>query len=427
MPLCLACGAQLDSNASFCPNCGNKVETAEPQQTQMSMRDKGSELEDSVAIYFRAMGFETQSRVKMRDHYDVSHEIDVVASKKEDFGTINVAVECKFVTAVIDIKEIRNFHDKLTALGFTKGVFVSTGGFTSDAQADATAYGIELWDEKTLEEKISKLRTPQTGLIRDALPIRPESRYLISPRHLKNYQRLFETLALNLTPFYFVEYKCFSQHSVAGNSVVLESIGKVALEAVTGHLLGSKVSEGEQPAMPGSNPEAYAELLDMRTLELPNLEIPQMPVSMLDSKLDSTRAKDTTKTELVKALSITYRYRLQTRYTSRVKVLQPKKKDIEILNLQSVKVPIIVGTYRFKNYVYTRTCLASTGKLTSDELASCVQCASLPIIVCENCGAVACESHSRKCEMCEKNLCSACTISKGLISKKFYCTEHQSN
>jgi len=108
------------------------------------MRDKGSELEDTVAHYFRQMGFEVEARVKMKDRFDVFHEIDVVASKQEDFGRIRVAVECKFVNGPMDIKEIRNFHDKLNALGFTKGLFVSTGGFTSDAESHAAALGIEL-------------------------------------------------------------------------------------------------------------------------------------------------------------------------------------------------------------------------------------------------------------------------------------------
>jgi len=111
---------------------------------QLSMRDKGSELEDTVAHYFRQMGFEVEARVKMKDRFDVFHEIDVVASKQEDFGRIRVAVECKFVNGPMDIKEIRNFHDKLNALGFTKGLFVSTGGFTSDAESHAAALGIEL-------------------------------------------------------------------------------------------------------------------------------------------------------------------------------------------------------------------------------------------------------------------------------------------
>jgi len=61
------------------------------------MKEKGGELEDSVADYFRRSGFDVQARVKMRDRFDVFHEIDVLASKREDYGTIQIAVECKHV------------------------------------------------------------------------------------------------------------------------------------------------------------------------------------------------------------------------------------------------------------------------------------------------------------------------------------------
>ena len=111
----------MDSGASFCSSCGTNLRNV-PAQTpiELSMKEKGASLEDSVADYFRRRGFDVEPRVKMRDRFDVYHEIDVLGSKKEDFGTIQVAVECKYVKTPIDIKEIRNFHDKLAALGITK-------------------------------------------------------------------------------------------------------------------------------------------------------------------------------------------------------------------------------------------------------------------------------------------------------------------
>ena len=161
----------------------------------------------------------------MKDRFDVFHEIDVVASKQEDFGRINVAVECIFVSGPMEIKEIRNFHDKLNALGFTKGLFVSTGGFTSDAESHAAALGIDLWDERMLEQKISKLDSPQTGIIHDVLPIKTTISDL-TPKHIRNHNAFRVTQKIDLTPYYFMEYTCFSQHSVAGNAVVIERILK---------------------------------------------------------------------------------------------------------------------------------------------------------------------------------------------------------
>jgi len=226
LALCPKCGAQVASGASFCLICGTSLKTTGPPTTsQASMKEKGGVLEDSIADYFRRMGFDVHPRVKMRDRFDVSHEIDVLASKKEDFGTIHVAVECKYVAAPIDIKEVRNFHDKLSALGITKGVFASTGGFTTDAESHAGALGIELWDMKTIQDKMAKLETPQKDVIHDALPVNPTVISALSPRHLRNFRLFSETIRLNYRPYYFVDYHCFSQHTVAGNSILLDRRG----------------------------------------------------------------------------------------------------------------------------------------------------------------------------------------------------------
>jgi hypothetical protein len=155
MPFCAKCGAQVDPAASFCRSCGTSLRDISAQ-IDLSMKEKGASLEDSVASYFRRRGFDVEPRAKMRDRSDVYHEIDVFASKKEDFGTIHVAVECKYVKTATDIREVRNFHDKLDTLRINKGVFVSTGGFTADAEAYANTLGIELWDMTTLRTKLAE-------------------------------------------------------------------------------------------------------------------------------------------------------------------------------------------------------------------------------------------------------------------------------
>jgi len=410
----------MDSSASFCTNCGTRV-NAGPSLAQLSMRDKGSELEDTVANYFRQIGFDVEARVKMKDHFDVFHEIDVVASKQEEFGRIQVAVECKFVSGPMDIKEIRNFHDKLTALGFTKGIFVSTGGFTSDAESHAAALGMELWDEMMLEQKLSKLKIPQSGIVHDALPVRTTAS-MIAPRHLKNNQLFHETARMNLLPFYFMEYKCFSQHSVVGNAVDIESKGALVLDALSGHAVGLRAREGVQPVSDAIG-DAFTELLNFAPIDTPSLG--NIPVSVVNPKIDSGLAKDLARIELVKRLSITYRYHTPSNYQSRHKILQPKKKDVEILEFRHVKVPVLMGIYQFKNFAYRRTCLASTSKFVHDDLATCTICKDPPSVVCVECGAAVCQSsHSRVCKICAKDVCSNCAVSKGLLSKKYYCKEH---
>ena len=176
--------------------------------------------------------------------------------------------------------------------------------------------------------------------------------------------------------------------------------------------------------MTGPNADAFAELMSLQPMNLTSLPI-KIQSTEGKAKLDSALAKDTAKDQLVKALAISYEYHTRSRINE--KVLQPRKRDIEIIRFQPVKVPALVGFYRFRDRNYTRVCLASTGKLIRDDMATCTFCTNKASVMCENCGALVCEySHSSKtCMQCSKIICTQqCTISKGIISKKYYCAEH---
>jgi len=424
MPFCPKCGAQVDHGASFCPRCGTSLQSVLPESPiQPSMKEKGGALEDSVAHYFRRMGFDVESRARMRDRFDVSHEIDVLASKTEAFGTIRIAVECKNVRAPIDIKEVRNFHDKLSALGVTKGIFVSTAGFTGDAESHAKALGIELWDTKTLQSKMAKEEIPEKDVIREALPAKLGTIGLLRPTHLRNFNLLSETVQLVYRPYYFMDYHCFSQHTVAGNSVILESRGKIVVDGVNGQIVDCITSAGQTPYTARSGTYVACSRIPVQSVPIANLPA-HLPLSVIGHDIDSARAKDMAKNELVKSLLLVHRY--ETTRTVGEKRLSPRKRDIDILDVQGpVKIPLFIGTYRFQKYTYIRTLVASTGAMGSDQTAACLLCSNAAVLICENCGQVACDSHRKNCIVCGKNLCTTCAIAKGVISKKYYCPQHR--
>lgn len=426
MGFCPNCGSQVALNVSFCFNCGNSLKKVTPASGRVvapvSMKERGGDLEDAVAGYFRGKGYEVETRTKKRDRRDVFHEIDVLASRREDFGRIEVAVECKHVGSPIDIKELRNFNDKLSALGLTKGIFVSTGGFTTDAKSHASSVNIELWDQKSLEEKIARSEVPEKDILHDALPIDPASIPSLTPRHLRNFSVFSESVQLNYRPFYFADYHCFSQHTVRENSVILESAGTVVIDGVTGNVVDSSRTAGQEPQLPRIG--VYVGCIGLQPQTVASSSLPDgMQLSVLSHKVDMTRAKDIAKVELVKSLLLRYKYR--TTRTTGVKILKPKKKDVEILNVQPVKIPLLTGVYHFRNYTYTRTCLASTGGFILDQTGTCILCPNRPILVCGSCGAVVCQSHTKMCSVCTRNLCTSCVISKGILSKTHYCAEHQ--
>jgi len=425
-PSCPKCGAEVDLLALFCSRCGAHLRTARELRDviEPSTREIGSSLEDSVADYFRRIGFDVEPRVKMRDRFDVFHEIDVLASKDEPFGRIRVAIECKHVDARIDIKEVRNFHDKLLALGITKGILVSTGGFTTDAQSHARALGIELWDRGMVKEKTTSTEVPQGDVIHEALPFSSNAVNELKPRHLRNFNLFSESIRFEYKPHYLVDFQCFSQQRVKENSIVLEAKGTVVVDAITGGVVDRKISvtpTPERPIIPGP----YAECIGMPTETITSANLPaEILASVSAPRIDSTRARDITRMWLVN--TITIRLRFRTSRSSGTRIVKPRIKDIEILNIQAVKIPLLTGTYRFKNHAYTRTMVATTCRTITDQTLSCVQCNAQSGSICENCGVMICASHGKNCAVCGKNLCGTCAISRGVISKKYYCPQHES-
>jgi hypothetical protein len=385
------------------------------------MREKGDVLEDSITDYFRRLGFDVETRVKMRDRFDVSHEIDVLASKNEPFGKIRVAVECKHVDTSIDIREVRNFHDKLSALGITKGILASTGGFTVDAQSHAQALGLELWDANTLREKLVTQEMPKGDAVHDALPFHPTVLGSLSPTHLRNLSLLSESVELQYKPYHFVDFHCFSQHTVRDHSVVIEGKGTVVIDGVSGEFVDRRMTVTGAQAIP-SGPLAECIGMPLQIVNVANLPA-QLSFSQVTPRIDPRRARDIARMELVKNITLNFRFR--TARTSGTRIVKPRMKDIDILNVQPVKLPILIGTYRFRNQAYTRTMLATTGKFILDQTTSCKQCGSRAVSICENCGGLTCEAHHRKCSVCEKSFCDKCVASKGVISKKYYCTQHK--
>jgi hypothetical protein len=155
-----------------------------------------------------------------------------------------------------------------------------------------------------------------------------------------------------------------------------------------------------------------------------------LPVSVLPPKVETVRAKEIARVELVKGLTLERQYHLASDSKKllppkHVKLLKPKKKDIDILDVRPVKLPLLTGTYRFRNYSYIRACVASTGGFVLDQTGKCLLCSNRPIAVCGNCGAIVCESHMRTCSVCSMSICTSCVVSKGILSKTHYCPEHK--
>jgi len=404
-----------------------------------SSREKGISLEDAVASFFRHLGFRVETRVRMRDRSGVLHEIDVLAHKVEPFGTIRVAVECKNLDSPVDIREIRNFHSKLLALNITKGIFISTSGFSAEAIAYARSLDIELWDSETFKRKLCGVKPTEQHIreekiIHNALPLNEEFYQHILPEHIINREVLsVRAVKLEYLPIYLIKYYCFSQRKVAGNDVLVESEGYLIINATDGNIISCKHLSGNKPNIPEL--EAYNECLFItpRTIDLNQVieSIKFGAVNVIPHKIDEAQVEEQVRVWLVKALTINYEYfvKFPSKTVRRYKTIQPAKNDIKIDEVQLIKVPILSVMLAFREKEYVRTIQVSTLKVIIDETKTCgfkhVGCTNPSVAICENCGTVICHQHMKTCVKCGRSVCDNCAISIGFLSKKYYCPEHK--
>ncbi len=392
---------------------------------EISAREKGSMLEDMVADYFNFSGFDVQKRIRMKDQFSVEHEIDVFATKKEDFGTYSVAVECKYVFTPIEIKEVRNFNDKLESLGINKGMFVSTGGFTNDAENYAKSRKIELWDLATLQDKISKVAS-KTNILNDVLPIDRQIRQVLIPTYLLNHDKLkiIEPVKLMLKPYYFVRYQCFSQAHVGGDDVIIESKGVAIVNAMTGTIDDLLLKEGENPSI---HSKIYLQTcvdLEPKTLTTDQLLPPDLTAELIINQpnIKAIEAKSTTQIEIAKNLGIEHTYYVGS--SKRSRIIYPKKSDVEILDTTFCYIPFIRVKFEIHGRTYEREVQCATINIIHDGLKTCSKCGNSSLLLCDGCGDVVCKDHNKQCATCSIPLCDNCVVKRGLLRKKYYCGSH---
>lgn len=107
-----------------------------------------------------------------------------------------------------------------------------------------------------------------------------------------------------------------------------------------------------------------------------------------------------------------------------------KKKDfLEYGSVGCFAVPLFHLAYKHPNSTraFKREVLGYSGEVIEDELKCSKtkmfgkECEDFPENMCAVCGNLFCVEHSKQCEKCGAMLCKDCVVSKGLISKHYFC------
>lgn len=117
---------------------------------------QGRELEQQVAAYFRAHGYEVSCNVILEGRSGGRHEVDVLAVKSDTLTTYRLAVECKAWQQPIEKDVVAKLHYILGDLALNKGIIVSLGGCRSGAERTAADLGIEIWGTEELRRHLGE-------------------------------------------------------------------------------------------------------------------------------------------------------------------------------------------------------------------------------------------------------------------------------
>ncbi len=236
------------------------------------------------------------------------------------------------------------------------------------------------------------------------------------------------TLQLVYLPYFFVEYDCFAQTRFFYETVNLESHGMLVIEGQNGAVADIALHSGVSPQIQQTGCFSGCAVIQQRELE--RSKIAQMAsfskIEAFPTKISRSDAERIARVEIAKHLQQTFRKQLKNRVET--KTLRPYENNVRIISVDLMHVPLVTGVFQYKNRVYQRMMQSTTCRIVGDDFAYCnVTERNHPtesVILCEECGGLACKDHGKQCVDCEKNLCVEHIRSKGLVLKKYYCPRH---
>jgi len=229
------------------------------------------------------------------------------------------------------------------------------------------------------------------------------------------------------SPYFFVEYDCFTQGTFFYERVNLASRGILVLEGNKGVVVDIQVQSGEVPNIAHSG--AFVDCFGIQPVEIPRSKIASgVAMSRVEdrpARITKYDAEKIAKVEIAKNLK--KELSRDTGQFVETKTLIPYESNVRVVSVKMSYIPVATAIFRYKNRVYCRVMQSTTNRIMGDDLTYCnvgVKHWSNTVLVCEECGILACESHRKLCITCHRNFCNVHILSKGLISKKYYCRDH---
>ncbi len=324
--------------------------------------------------------------------------VDIVASRNDEGTERRLAFDCWEGESRVSGHQVEDFVRTIHSLKLEGGVYVSSKGFTEEAEFMGKKLKVELWDLAKLKEHLIRISPPETARIPWTLPVSRQTASRVFMTGLENGDRLrmANLPHLEFRPYIFVRFTVTSGKS--------SGVAILVLDGVDGRACDARLLEGKIPLSPTG---ILTDCLDMEPL---TGSMPKLPEGLV-MKENMTVAE----------LGISPDD-LEPKISSEIQAetgLPPGSFTINEARL--LHIPILTVELGEGGKVYRRILQAATARMIWDDSATCSYCKLLSNSLCETCWSTTCMEHERRCSHCSRPVCSSCTVSKGIMGKKNLC------
>ncbi|HEX9677965.1 restriction endonuclease [Nitrososphaera sp.] len=404
------------------------------EEKPMSIYQLGMNLEDMTEKIIQRMGFSTERRQRLADKYGVKHEIDILATR----GSRLRAVECKNYdpSRAVGIKELRDFHTKLTSLKIKDALFVTNTVYSSESEKFAVSNNINCWDGDQLKERffsmtLGRLGSGQQTTLDLSLPVAATYQE-VSKLELANPGLAKIIAALILHPYYRFEWKLdIVRFDPARGKHSIHASGVFIVDALDGEIINPKESITRKlGGLFKTSEEKQAKREEKQITEDLTTIRPERKYDVYQtSEYFVSRLKPTVRTEsaqrsvIEQVIDDTKRedsYDVRTRHgeDSRNFFVIAKAHEVQIRKAQLIYVPKWTLDIESGQVTYMRKVLAASKTVLVDTISQCPRHFTIKdiqlvkkqtVALCELCGAAFCKDHI------------------SLVDGKYYCDEHNPN
>lgn len=445
---CSECGTKVSNkHAKFCFECGEPTSPSDSRDSHSGFNKTsifllGEKMEEAVEHIFKAKGYETERRLRIKGKSNTINEIDILAKKRR----MKIAIECKNYSTPIGQSQLRDFVQKLEEIQVNNGFFVSNSDFTSGATTFAKQRNITLWSKRNVMEEFWNANIGRGSIgkeiqLKNALPINLGYVSATNLELANSHLVKIESASLFFKPYYVVEYRYKARYTDPTRVVHnFYDEDTVEIDGIDGSIVyntgvNSALGKILQPSEEINDDKILDEILNYESIEDYRIVAEPFSVNIMEPNIQKRVVKKTALDYITEINTEDIHYTpksAESIWDEKTVTYSPKRKDILIKNIHFLYIPKWNIQFQSLDHSYTREVYGFSGNVIEDTIEYCphhFKLGGLRIVskntyaICEQCGEALCEEHVSQCPICNRWICGECGVKCSNCSR-MHCSEH---